>query len=53
VPVPPAPTAVAVPFDPPLQLGLVPVTEAVTAVGLVNVTFPVAVQLLPSVTVAV
>ena len=53
MPVPPAPTTVAVPLVPPLQLGLVPVTVAVTTVGFVSVTFPDIVQLFASVTVTV
>ena len=43
----------AVPLVPPLQLGLVPVTESVNTGGLVNVVDPEIVQLLESVTVTV
>jgi hypothetical protein len=53
VPVPPDPVAVADPFDPPLQLTLVPLMLAVTAVGWVIVTLVVAVHALASVAVTV
>ena len=52
-PVPPTAKALADPFEPPLQLTLVTVVEAVTAVGCVIVTLAVVVHVFASVTVTV
>ena len=50
---PPEVVAVALPLEPPLHDGSVPVVDADNEAGLLNVTLAVTVQLLTSVTVTV